>query len=644
MADYAELRRKFPAKKRRKTSNAAKIKAIAREYEMKKAALRAGAPDVRRRFPYYMAIIIGMLLATGLAGSAIFRRGGIDIAGRDLRKARESLRSLAVALGRYRYHTGEYPSTEEGLERLASKNVPVRGWNGPYIRRLNADPWKNPYVYIRNEDPAPPVLYSRGPDGEAGTTDDVIADPASFEEPFRDISWTRGWVPMHLRDIVVAQDAAHKKALEDEVRGILSPAFPASGEASLCDSWRVGAGPGVWTRRVEIPAQAAGKSVSLVFTCLPGAWKVFADGAEVASGADGADGAAADLSKFTHPGRALEIAVSTAVPDACTRGGAWVAGEVLLRVGGDAAAGAPAFPVPPAITPLPSAEMRLVALQEKCGFPGGVFSRDAARRFVRAAKEAGATAVCALAPCRAWREACAEGGLAVVPPARSCLPQLFDHALFPTPAFTVCRAAWRRDVPTLRFLDDWNRAAAEGEAVNVSLATDAGEAELFVNGESAGKRRAGESGCTANVLSWTVPWEPGELKAIAYDGGIYAGETSVRTAGSACALKVTSEEKSAADGSLTFFTVEAVDENGLRVPGESREVVLSAEGPGELVVAVSGIGAMARQDADGRIRIALCMGRVSVAARRAPGGSALPLKVSAAAKDLRTGADAVRRR
>ena len=204
MVDYEKLRKKFPVKNPEKRRRQAAIKAIAREYERKKAELGARAPDIRRGFPYYMTIIIGMMLVAGTVCTAIFKRGGIDIAQRNRRKAVESIHNLAVALGRYRYHVGKFPETDEGLEQLASKTVSAPGWNGPYVKRVNLDPWKNAYAYVYNGEGASPTLYSCGPDGKPGTTDDIIADPADFDAAFRDTSWTKDWVPMHLRDIVVA--------------------------------------------------------------------------------------------------------------------------------------------------------------------------------------------------------------------------------------------------------------------------------------------------------------------------------------------------------------------------------------------------------------------------------------------------------
>lgn len=243
MVDYNKLRAKFPSKSRDKSGKAAKINAIAREYERKKAELGARLPLAKRGFPYYMVVLIGLMLVGALVIPRIWSSGpgAVDKAKRDLANATQDLHTLAIALGRYRYHTGLYPTTDQGLAQLAvrklSRKDPVEGWNGPYIRRLKQDPWKNDYVYEDNGEARAPTLYSKGPDGEAGTPDDLIALPEDFDAPFADTSWTKGWMPQHLRGYVVAQDEEHKARLEAEVEAILNPDLPAFGKTVLTEGW-----------------------------------------------------------------------------------------------------------------------------------------------------------------------------------------------------------------------------------------------------------------------------------------------------------------------------------------------------------------------------------------------------------------------
>lgn len=237
MVDLNELKRKFPAKRRaddadkaplhRKSTKAA-VKAIAREYERKRAELTGGAPTLRRGPVFYGAVVLVLVLVGGLVLSA--SRNGIGLGKARIERkplqAQKAMRALSVALGRYKFHVGAYPTTEEGLHVLAFRRPnEIRrirrahpGWDGPYVNHIVPDSWGNDYVYETRPEGGPPVLYSKGPDGRAGTTDDVLPDQLAFEEPFRDTTWTNGWAPCELRGVVVAPDEETRRRVQDEMR------------------------------------------------------------------------------------------------------------------------------------------------------------------------------------------------------------------------------------------------------------------------------------------------------------------------------------------------------------------------------------------------------------------------------------------
>ena len=219
MADYNELRKKFPAKKPVPRSKAARaaIKSIAREYEMKKAALTGGAPVMKKGFVFYAVVVIGLLLVGSMVLSVCGKGGRTPIPLKPM-QARKSMDSLAIALGRFKFHTGEYPTTAQGLNALAAKSFAKKGWDGPYVNHIVPDPWGNEYVYETRPEGGHPVLYSKGPDGRAGTTDDVLPEQEQFEMPFRDTSWTNGWAPYRLRGIVVAPDEETKRRVQEEMK------------------------------------------------------------------------------------------------------------------------------------------------------------------------------------------------------------------------------------------------------------------------------------------------------------------------------------------------------------------------------------------------------------------------------------------
>ena len=217
--DKEAMRRKFPARRqgvKRGHGSKAAIEAIRRDYEAKRAELGAKAPVFKRGIAFYGVLVIGLMLVGGLVLSVAGKGGKAQVSKAQI-QARKSMDALAVALGRYRFHVGDYPATAEGLEALAAITPQKRGWFGPYTTKIVKDPWGHDYVYERREDGGHPVLYSRGPDGRMGTTDDIMPEQELFDRPFRDTTWTNHWVPYQLRGIVVAPDEKTKRAIQEEV-------------------------------------------------------------------------------------------------------------------------------------------------------------------------------------------------------------------------------------------------------------------------------------------------------------------------------------------------------------------------------------------------------------------------------------------
>ena len=243
MVDIKKLRDKFPAKKlpkkadekaTQRVSSKAAVQAIAREYELKKAELGGASASLVRRGPVFYAVVLLVLLVVGgLVLSAV--RNGVGLGKARIERkplqARKSMAALAVALGRYKFHVGNYPTTEEGLYVLAfRKPDEIRrirrahpGWDGPYVDHIVDDPWGHAYVYETRPEGGNPILYSKGADGRAGTTDDVLPDPKAFEIPFHDTTWTNGWAPCELRGIVVAPDEATRKQVQHQMRKYDTP-------------------------------------------------------------------------------------------------------------------------------------------------------------------------------------------------------------------------------------------------------------------------------------------------------------------------------------------------------------------------------------------------------------------------------------
>ena len=83
---------------------------------------------------------------------------------------------LAAVLDSFKFDTGRYPTTTEGLNALITNpNLPK--WNGPYLMKPINDPWGSPYLYqFPGKPPTEFTLSSNGPDKLPHTPDD-IKDP-----------------------------------------------------------------------------------------------------------------------------------------------------------------------------------------------------------------------------------------------------------------------------------------------------------------------------------------------------------------------------------------------------------------------------------------------------------------------------------
>ena len=97
--------------------------------------------------------------------------------------------------------------------------------------------------------------------------------------------------------------------------------------------------------------------------------------------------------------------------------------------------------------------------------------------------------------------------------------------------------------------------------------------------------------CDRYRLRWfDVPYEPGELKAVAYKNGLRSGEAVVKTAQKPVAVKLTPERDALpADGeTCVFVQVDVVDAAGVRDPLAKNRVSFSLSGPGRILAVGNG--------------------------------------------------------
>lgn len=117
--------------------------------------------------------IIGLLAGLAITNvDKIF--GGAQVKTTEL-QVRESMRTPLTS---YRIATGDYPTTAEGLQALVTPpSGKVDRWSGPYLEppKIPIDHWGEPlqYAYPGTRNRGGYDLWSKGPDKQSGTEDDI---------------------------------------------------------------------------------------------------------------------------------------------------------------------------------------------------------------------------------------------------------------------------------------------------------------------------------------------------------------------------------------------------------------------------------------------------------------------------------------
>lgn len=132
-----------------------------------------------------------------------------------------------------------------------------------------------------------------------------------------------------------------------------------------------------------------------------------------------------------------------------------------------------------------------------------------------------------------------------------------------------------------RTQEHWNWPA--GSTTNVVCYANCPEIQLTLNGRLVGIKRSTDA--VEGVLGWTVPYEPGELKATGIDGGKTVAEFTLQTAGPAARVELLPDTTQLAADGNTICHVEyrITDASGIRVADASQPVSFEVTGPAEIL-------------------------------------------------------------
>jgi len=171
---------------------------------------------------------------------------------------------------------------------------------------------------------------------------------------------------------------------------------------------------------------------------------------------------------------------------------------------------------------------------------------------------------------------------------RSSYFGVIDLAGFKKDRFYLYQSRWRPELPMAHILPHWSWPERVGQVTPVHVFTSGDEAELFLNGQSLGRKK---KGAHEYRLRWDdVEYNPGELKVVAYRNGKKWAEDQVRTAGDPAAMELSADRgEIEADGNdLSFITVRVTDKNGLAAPRANNRITFKIDGPGEIVATDNG--------------------------------------------------------
>ena len=152
-----------------------------------------------------------------------------------------------------------------------------------------------------------------------------------------------------------------------------------------------------------------------------------------------------------------------------------------------------------------------------------------------------------------------------------------DLFLYKKGAFYQNKSHWTQE-PMAHIVPHWNFEGLEN--VNVTVYTNCEELELFLNGESMGRKQIKKYGRG----EWRVKFIPGTLEVKGYINGNEVCSDSRKTAGKPAALKLSQDNDFAFNKSdIALFTCECIDEKGLVVPDAAEFVRFSVSAPAEII-------------------------------------------------------------
>jgi len=133
---------------------------------------------------------------------------------------------------------------------------------------------------------------------------------------------------------------------------------------------------------------------------------------------------------------------------------------------------------------------------------------------------------------------------------------------------------------------EWNWQP--GNKIQVQCYTNCQEAELFLNGQSLGKRSKAQA--KGQIPQWDVDYQPGELLVKGYNNGVEVSSNAIKTAGNAAKINAVASKTQfkANTKGLSQVEIQVTDDKGIPVYSAADEISVELTGPARLLGLESG--------------------------------------------------------
>jgi beta-galactosidase len=140
--------------------------------------------------------------------------------------------------------------------------------------------------------------------------------------------------------------------------------------------------------------------------------------------------------------------------------------------------------------------------------------------------------------------------------------------------------SWWSNKAVLHVYPHWNWKGKEGEEIDVWCQSNCESVELFLDGQSLGKKTMQRN----SHLEWKVPYKPGVLEAHGWKGG-KGMITKIETTDNPVLIHLSSDRSSInADGEdVCVVNVTALDPKGREVPVAENLIKFTARGNGKII-------------------------------------------------------------